>query len=165
MVRIKRLVPKLFSHCFSYCSGKSFWDYLGEEPSVLGDIFNDALASDSRFNTNVLITECKHMFEGLTSLVDVGGGTGTMPIAISKAFPNIKCTALDLPHVVRDCKRSGNLDFVGGDISLSFDLPSQLIHHINTIPLPLTRYGPDTPLWASENKMIDAQGENATAPP
>ncbi|KAF3633194.1 putative trans-resveratrol di-O-methyltransferase-like [Capsicum annuum] len=68
---------------------KSLWDYIEEEePRVLGDIFNDALASDSRLNTNVLITECKHVFEGLTSLVDVGG----------------------------DLKGGGNLEFVAGDM-------------------------------------------------
>ncbi|MCD7453195.1 hypothetical protein HAX54_020000 [Datura stramonium] len=102
---------------FHTAHGKSLWDYIGEEePRVVGDIFDDALASDSRFNTNVLITECKYVFEGLTSLVDVGGGTGTTSIAIAKAFPNIMCTVLDLPHVIGDCKGSRNLEFVGGDM-------------------------------------------------
>ncbi|KAM3358219.1 hypothetical protein P3S68_021150 [Capsicum galapagoense] len=55
---------------FHTTHGKSFWDYIGKEQhKVLSDTFNDALASDSRLNTNVLITECKHVFEGLTSLV------------------------------------------------------------------------------------------------
>lgn len=114
---------------FHTAHGKSLWDYIGEEkPRELGDIFNDALASDSRLNTNVLITECKHVFEGLTSLVDVGGGTGTVSIAITEAFPNIKCTVLDLPRVIGDLKGSGNLEFIGGDM---FDK----IPHANAILL------------------------------
>ncbi|KAK4738084.1 hypothetical protein R3W88_001781 [Solanum pinnatisectum] len=114
---------------FHTAHGKSLWDCIGEEqPSVLGDIFNDALASDSRLNTNVLITECKHVFEGLTSLVEVGGGTGTVSIAIANTFPNIKCTVLDLPQVIGDLKGSGNLDFIGGDM---FDK----IPHANAILL------------------------------
>ncbi|MCD7446510.1 hypothetical protein HAX54_009191 [Datura stramonium] len=114
---------------FHTAHGKSFWDYIEEEePKILSDIFNDALASDSRLNTNVLVMECKHVFEGLTSLVDVGGGTGIVSIAIARAFPNIKCTVLDLPHVIGDLKGSGNLEFVGGDM---FDK----IPHANAILL------------------------------
>ncbi|KAG5627673.1 hypothetical protein H5410_012891 [Solanum commersonii] len=114
---------------FHTAHGKLLWDYIGgEKPSVLGDIFNDALASDSRLNTNVLITECKHVFEGLTSLVDVDGGTGSVSIAIANTFPNIKCTVLDLPQVIGYLKGSGNLDFIGGDM---FDK----IPHANVILL------------------------------
>ncbi|MCD7459910.1 hypothetical protein HAX54_042291 [Datura stramonium] len=104
------------STAFHTAHGKSFWDYSVEEPK-LGDIFNDVMASESRLIVNVLITECQHVFEGLTSLVDVGGGTGTVATAIAKDFPGIKCTVLDLPHVVENLKsNTGNLEFVGGDM-------------------------------------------------
>lgn len=96
--------------------GKSFWDYLGEEPKF-NDIFNGIMISESRLIVNVLTTECKHIFEGLTSLVDVGGGSGTVATAIAKAFPGMKCSVLDRPHVIENLKTStGNLEFVGGDM-------------------------------------------------
>lgn len=66
--------------------------------------------------TNVIIRNCKHVFEGLNSIVDVGGGTGTMAKAISDAFPNLKCVVLDLPHVAAGLKGSKNLSYVGGDM-------------------------------------------------
>ncbi|KAK9131945.1 hypothetical protein Scep_011473 [Stephania cephalantha] len=74
------------------------------------------MAADSRVVSSVLVTECKDIFEGLTSLVDVGGGIGIMGIAIAKAFPDIECSVLDLPHVVASCKGSENLKFVAGDM-------------------------------------------------
>ncbi|KAK9131977.1 hypothetical protein Scep_011505 [Stephania cephalantha] len=40
------------------------------------------------------------MFEGLRSVVDVGGGVGIMARAIAEAFPRIKCTVLDLSHII-----------------------------------------------------------------
>ncbi|KAH0647125.1 hypothetical protein KY290_033125 [Solanum tuberosum] len=74
------------------------------------------MASESGLIVNMLITECRHIFEGLTSLVDVGGGTGTVAIAITKAFPSINCIVFDLPLVIEDLKSNGNKEFVGGDI-------------------------------------------------
>ncbi|KAM3323575.1 hypothetical protein P3S67_004726 [Capsicum chacoense] len=88
---------------FDAAHEKSLWNYIEEEePRILGDIFNDALAS----------------------------GTGTVSMAIAKAFPNIKCTVLDLPHVIGDLKGGGNLEFVAGDM---FDQ----ILHANAILLKL----------------------------
>ncbi|KAI3796364.1 hypothetical protein L1987_39034 [Smallanthus sonchifolius] len=48
---------------------------------------------------------------GLHSVVDVGGGTGTVAEDISKAFPNIKCISFDLPHVVSGLVGSKNLSY------------------------------------------------------
>ena len=55
-------------------------------------------------------------FEGLDSLVDVGGGTRTMARIISEAFPHMKCIVLDLPHVVANLPDGENLKYVSGDM-------------------------------------------------
>lgn len=53
----------------------------------------------------------------LLSLVDVGGGNGAGTQVIAKAFPRIKCTVMDLPHVVGQAAAcDDNLRFVAGDM-------------------------------------------------
>ena len=74
------------------------------------------MRSDSRLVASVLVRDYKHVFEGIKSLVDVGGGTGTMAKAIVEAVPSIKCIVLDLPHVVAGLEGSSKLSFVGGDM-------------------------------------------------
>ncbi|PHU21948.1 Trans-resveratrol di-O-methyltransferase [Capsicum chinense] len=56
------------------------------------------------------------VFEGLKSLVDVGGGSGTVAKAISNEFQELKCCVFDLPHVVEGLEGSNNLSYVGGDM-------------------------------------------------
>lgn len=101
---------------FDTAHGKSFWEYAGDEPKI-NNFFNEAMASDARLATRVVIHKCKDVFEGLNSLVDVGGGTGTVAKAIAKAFPNLECTDFDLPHVVNGLESDlANLKYVGGDM-------------------------------------------------
>ncbi|WKA05172.1 hypothetical protein VitviT2T_023153 [Vitis vinifera] len=100
---------------FYTAHGKPYWDYTAQEPDF-NDLFNEAMASDSRIIASVLITKCKEQFKGLFSLVDVGAGTGTMTKAIAKAFPHLKCIVFDQPHVVADLQGGGNLEVVGGDM-------------------------------------------------
>jgi cyclopropane fatty-acyl-phospholipid synthase-like methyltransferase len=38
---------------------------------------------------------------GRKALLDIGGGPGTYSVLIARAFPQIRCTVLDLPEVVR----------------------------------------------------------------
>ncbi|PON81563.1 O-methyltransferase COMT-type [Trema orientale] len=101
---------------FETSDGRTFWDYLAQD-SRMSDIFNEALSSDSQLIAEVVLRECREVFEGLKSMVDLGGGTGTMAKAIAKAFPHISCTVFDLPHVVADLKGSdNNINFIGGDM-------------------------------------------------
>ncbi|XP_048232267.1 probable O-methyltransferase 3 [Ricinus communis] len=100
---------------FDTAHGMAFWEYAGNEPK-LNNFFNEAMASDARLVMRVLIDEYKGVFEGLNSLVDVGGGTGTMAAAIAKAFPQLDCIVFDLPHVVAGLQSSANLKYVGGNM-------------------------------------------------
>ncbi|CAM0884832.1 unnamed protein product [Alopecurus aequalis] len=80
-------------------------------------VFNEAMAADSRYLADLVVRECGEVFEGVTSLVDVAGGTGTMARAITKAFPHVKCSVLDLPHVIEGVSAQvDNVEFVAGDM-------------------------------------------------
>ncbi|PIN26259.1 Hydroxyindole-O-methyltransferase [Handroanthus impetiginosus] len=93
----------------------SFWEYAGTE-QMLNLLFNDAMARDAWFCSSLAIKEWEQVFKGLKSMVDVGGGTGTLAKAIAGALPGLKCTVLDLPHVVDGLKGAENLSYVGGNM-------------------------------------------------
>ncbi|XP_061341604.1 trans-resveratrol di-O-methyltransferase-like [Gastrolobium bilobum] len=99
---------------FHTAYGTSFWDYLSQNQDF-NMLFNEAMVSDSGM-MNLVIKDCKSVFEGLNSLVDVGGGTGAVARMVSESFPNFHCTVLELPHVVENLPDSSNLKFVGGDM-------------------------------------------------
>ncbi|KAL6145078.1 hypothetical protein ACLB2K_055766 [Fragaria x ananassa] len=113
------LLGTWFQNCastpFEMAHGMSFFDLVAHEP-VFGNMFNEAMVADSKLVSRAVVKECQGVFEGLKSLVDVGGGKGTMASAIADAFPQIKCTVLDLPHVIENLKGSNNLDFIGGNM-------------------------------------------------
>ncbi|PHT33753.1 hypothetical protein CQW23_25553 [Capsicum baccatum] len=100
---------------FATAHGKPFFEYIGNEPK-LNHLFNEAMTSDARLVISVIIEYRKEVFEGLKSLVDVGGGTGTMAKAVANTFQQINCIVFDLPHVIEGCEQSKNLNYVGGDM-------------------------------------------------
>ncbi|MEI4889611.1 methyltransferase, partial [Klebsiella pneumoniae] len=97
---------------FETAHGKILWDYQAENPNF-NQVANDAMASDARLISSLVVKECKGVFEGINSLVDVGGATGPVARAITDAFPHLSCTVLDLPHVVANLEGSGNLSYIG----------------------------------------------------
>ncbi|KAF4397146.1 hypothetical protein G4B88_008992 [Cannabis sativa] len=106
---------------FVTTNGMAIWDYYSHEPK-LAQSFNEAMASDARLVTSVLIEKCKGVFEGVDSLVDVGGGTGTVAKSIAITFPQIQCSVLDLPHVVAGLQGEKNLNFIAGDMFVEWIL-------------------------------------------
>ncbi|WVZ50317.1 hypothetical protein U9M48_001583, partial [Paspalum notatum var. saurae] len=84
------------------------------------------MASDSRLVAEVLVRECSPVFTGVTLLVDVGGGHGTTAIAIARAFPQVKCSVLELPHVVDAMPADTTVKFIAGDM-MEFIPPADCI--------------------------------------
>ncbi|KAH7672199.1 O-methyltransferase COMT-type protein, partial [Dioscorea alata] len=104
---------------FELYFGKGFWDVAREKPEF-SKMFNEGMASDSRLVSDVVMMTCRDVFKGLKSVVDVGGGNGTMARSIAHAFPEIKCTVFDLPHVIDALEdRQPGVEYVGGDMFVS----------------------------------------------
>nr|WMY23443.1 COMT protein [Stephania japonica] len=60
--------------------------------------------------------EEKVIDDGMTSLVDVGGNSGTVAMAILDAFPHLKCFVMELLHIVENIHKDPHLEFVVGDM-------------------------------------------------
>ncbi|XP_057954669.1 trans-resveratrol di-O-methyltransferase-like [Malania oleifera] len=106
---------------FQEAHGKPFWEYGKMSGGGLNKLFNEAMASDTRLVGRVVVSECRGVFEGMKSVVDVAGGTGALAMAIARAFPAVRCTVLDQPHVVEGLQAQQqqwceNLHFLGGDM-------------------------------------------------
>ncbi|XP_068664921.1 3'-hydroxy-N-methyl-(S)-coclaurine 4'-O-methyltransferase-like [Aristolochia californica] len=100
---------------FEKTMGMTLWDYLAGDPSR-SKMFNEVMACETKLLTSSLVQGCYQMFKGLESIVDVGGGNGTTIKAISKAFPHLKCTVFDLPHVISGSPEIPGVDRVPGDV-------------------------------------------------
>ncbi|GMH07278.1 hypothetical protein Nepgr_009118 [Nepenthes gracilis] len=74
------------------------------------------LTQSGFFYIKKFITQNDNEEEGLNSLVDVGGGNGTMTKAIADAYPQLSCICFDLPHVIDGIQETANMTFVSGDM-------------------------------------------------
>jgi hypothetical protein len=75
------------------------------------------MACDARLAMPALIESCLEVFNGIETIVDVGGGDGTSLSLLVKACPWIaRGVNFDLPHVVCVAKESDRVENVGGDM-------------------------------------------------
>ncbi|KAF7850588.1 hypothetical protein BT93_L5243 [Corymbia citriodora subsp. variegata] len=119
---------------FEMAYGVPAWD-AWRSPEI-NSLFNEAMASDSSLMAKAVVDTCRGLFEGLSSVVDVGGGTGTLSKVITQAFPHLECTVLDQPHVVDGLVGSERLKFVGGDMFVEIPSADAIILKVSTTPLP-----------------------------
>ncbi|KAL5203083.1 hypothetical protein ABZP36_014035 [Zizania latifolia] len=106
---------------FKQTHGESFWELAGHD-TAFNARFNDAMVLDSNFIMDIVIKEQGEVFQGISSLVDVAGGLGASAQAISKAFPEVKCSVLDLGHVVAKAPSGTAVEYVAGDMFESVPL-------------------------------------------
>ncbi|KAJ1295542.1 hypothetical protein BS78_01G232300 [Paspalum vaginatum] len=100
---------------FDLMHGETFWE-MSTRDGAANAIFNSAMAADSHFLMQIVLKEFSEIFAGIDSLVDVAGGVGGAAVAIAAAFPSLKCSVLDLPHVVAKAPCISNVQFVAGDM-------------------------------------------------
>ncbi|MQL85501.1 hypothetical protein Taro_018009 [Colocasia esculenta] len=100
---------------FEAAHGGTCWEMLNRVEEFNG-VLNNAMASDARWAIALLTKAHPEVFHGLTSLVDVGGGNGTSAKAIKDAFPDMRCTVLELGHVIAASPAVEGVDFVEGDM-------------------------------------------------
>ncbi|KAM3247594.1 hypothetical protein P3L10_009361 [Capsicum annuum] len=103
---------------FNKAYGMTAFEYHGTDPRF-NKVFNRAMSDITTMSTKKILEDYKG-FEGLDSLVDVGGGTGaTMNMIVSK-YPSIKGINVDLPHVIKDAPAYPvSVEHVGGDMFVS----------------------------------------------
>ncbi|KAM1676799.1 hypothetical protein FF1_042160 [Malus domestica] len=102
---------------FNKAYGMTAFEYHGTDPRF-NKVFNRGMAAHSTITMKKLLETYKG-FEGLTSVVDVGGGTGAITNMIVSKYPSIKGINFDLPHVIEDAPQYPGVEHVGGDMFVS----------------------------------------------
>ncbi|KAJ1424906.1 Winged helix-like DNA-binding domain superfamily [Sesbania bispinosa] len=102
---------------FKKLHGITKYQYMEKDPKM-NHIFNKAMA-------DVCATEIKRIleiytgFEGISTLVDVGGGNGQNLKMIISKYPSIKGINFDLPQVIENASPIPGIEHVGGDMFAS----------------------------------------------
>ncbi|MBA0771748.1 hypothetical protein Gotri_007227, partial [Gossypium trilobum] len=100
---------------FETAHGKDVWSYAEENPGH-SKLIDEAMACDARVAVRAIIEGCPQVFDGIKSLVDVGGGNGTALSMLVKEFPWMHGINFDLPHVVAVAPKVDGIEYVGGDM-------------------------------------------------
>nr|NP_001295701.1 caffeic acid 3-O-methyltransferase [Jatropha curcas]ACT87981.1 caffeic acid O-methyltransferase [Jatropha curcas] len=102
---------------FNKAYGMTAFEYHGTDPRF-NTVFNKGMSDHSTITMKKILETYKG-FEGLTSLVDVGGGTGAVINMIVSKYPSLKGINFDLPHVIQDAPSYPGVEHVGGDMFVS----------------------------------------------
>ncbi|GER34023.1 O-methyltransferase [Striga asiatica] len=94
---------------------EDIWSYAAKNPEH-SKLMDDAMSSHARVAVSEIVDQYPAAFEGVRTLVDVGGGDGTALRTLVKLCPWVRGINFDLPHVVSVAPRSDGVDHVEGDM-------------------------------------------------
>ncbi|KAL5561275.1 hypothetical protein UlMin_031022 [Ulmus minor] len=100
---------------FEAANGKDLWSYAAANPTH-NQLLNDGMACVAKSALPAIIDGCLDVFNGIGTVVDVGGGNGTTLGKFVKACPWIKGINFDLPHVLSSAPKYDGVEHVGGDM-------------------------------------------------
>ncbi|XP_039146080.1 trans-resveratrol di-O-methyltransferase-like [Dioscorea cayenensis subsp. rotundata] len=96
--------------------GNGLFEFASERPEF-NALLNEGMACDNRVLIGEMVKNWGDaLFGGLRSLVDVGGGTGLAAAVIVGAYPEMKCSVLELDHVVDVQPENELVEFVRGNM-------------------------------------------------
>ena len=87
---------------FNHVYGASKWQYMAEHPDE-AKIFDAAMSSFSSVVAAAVVAA--YDFSSSATVVDIGGGDGTLLTAILKGNPQLRGVLADLPHVAEGAQR------------------------------------------------------------
>ncbi|VYS64945.1 unnamed protein product [Arabidopsis thaliana] len=100
---------------FDAVHGKDLWAF-AQDNLCHSQLINEAMACDARRVVPRVAGACQGLFDGVATVVDVGGGTGETMGILVKEFPWIKGFNFDLPHVIEVAQVLDGVENVEGDM-------------------------------------------------
>lgn len=95
-------------------TGEDSWS----DPAYVSHIraFTNGMNAHARYTAAAIISNHPAAFDGIHSVVDVGGRHGVALGELVEAFPWVRGIAFDLPDVVADAPPRKGMEFVGGSM-------------------------------------------------
>ncbi|KAF5182903.1 Columbamine o-methyltransferase [Thalictrum thalictroides] len=107
--------------CWESTYGVSVYATVEKSQEMYNDLVNDAMTSHTRIMVPAVVSGLmkEKVLDGIGSIVDVAGSSGVATKAIVDAFPHIKCSVMDLSHVIDSVIKDPKLHYVAGDMFTS----------------------------------------------
>ncbi|KAI5432160.1 isoliquiritigenin 2'-O-methyltransferase [Lathyrus oleraceus] len=99
---------------FKKVNGISKYEYFGKDQQI-NKLFNKSMTDTCNVHIKRVLDIYKG-FEGVSTLVDVGGGNGQSLKLIIEKYPSIKAINFDLPQVIDNAAPVPGIEHVGGSM-------------------------------------------------